>query len=645
MLSIALILPLTAQAQDRQLTQEDDAQTRKRVALVIGNGDYANARKLANPVNDANDMAKALRDVGFEVVSGTNLSLKQMSEKVREFGDKLKASGGVGLFYYAGHGVQVNNRNYLIPVEADISREDEIDFAALNFDIVLRKMATANNGLNIVILDACRNNPFARSWSRGDEEGGLAQINAPTGTFIAYATSPDKTADDGAGRNGLYTAELLKYIKQPNMKIEETFKEVRKAVKQASGGKQIPWDSSSLSGEFYFKKSEIMAEVTKNGKTEPVILAKDKAAQEEEAWDLVKNSASASDFRYYLEEFPDGANAAAAKIRLEELVWQTVRGSDKAKIQAYLKEFPNGANASAARIRIKQIEESANVTTNPTTTGNTTTPTRGTVRKNSIGMDLVYIPPGEFMMGSTDSEISEALYEAKNANKISAREWFSIEAPKHKVNITNGFWMGKFEITQKQWELIMGNNPSDYKDCGGGECPVEQVSWYDVQAFLKKLNANDSQYIYRLPTEAEWEYACRAGTTTTFAFGNTLSSKQARFDGRFPWSGAEKGDFTKKTASVGSFQPNAWGLYDMHGNVWEWVEDWYGQYTEDELTNPTGPKSGEYKVIRGGSWVNFAALVRSAIRAGIKPDFREANGFANPLKRLNIGFRVVAIPK
>lgn len=256
--AVALLLPFVARAQNRQLTQENGAAPQRRVALVIGNADYAVARKLSNPANDANDMAETLRDVGFEVVAGTNLNLKQMTDKVREFGDKLKAAGGVGLFYYAGHGIQVNNRNYLIPIEADITREDEIDFSALNFDQVLRKMATANNGLNIVVLDACRNNPFARSWNRdAGERGGLAQISAPTGTFIAYATSPDQTASDGTGRNGLYTAELLKFIKQPNLKIEETFKEVRKAVNKASGGKQIPWDSSSLSGDFYFNDSSL----------------------------------------------------------------------------------------------------------------------------------------------------------------------------------------------------------------------------------------------------------------------------------------------------------------------------------------------------------------------------------------------------
>jgi len=630
MLSISLILPLITHAQDRQLAQEEI--TQKRVALVIGNGNYVNARKLVNPVNDANDMAKALTDVGFEVISGTNLSLKQMTEKVREFGDKLKASGGVGLFYYAGHGIQVNSRNYLIPVEADISREDEIDFAALNFDIVLRKMATANNGLNIVILDACRNNPFARSWNRGEEEGGLAQINAPTGTFIAYATSPDKTASDGTGRNGLYTAELLKFIKQPNMKIEETFKEVRKAVKQASGDKQIPWDSSSLSGEFYFKtdKSTIAKTVTNNQTTETMITAKTKAEQEKEAWDLVKNSASASDFRYYLEEFPSGANAAAAKIRLEELIWQTVRGSDKAKIQAYLNEFPSGANASAARIRIKQLEESANVTTNPTpTSNNSTNRTAGAISKatlpGGVEMSFAYIPAGSFEMGRAEPN-----------SMTNFRE-----NPGHTVKISREFWMQTTEVTQAQWKAIMGALPSkcDYGKLKGlflgDNKPIVCVSWDDAQKFVSQMNLKNDGYKYRLPTEAEWEYAARAGTTGDYAGDLDSMAWYYKNAGDQILSGEWNEDKVEsnnnRTHDVGTKQANAWGLYDMHGNVWEWCQDWYGSYPSGTVTDPTGATSGSRRVLRGGTWHLTAEGLRSAVRFFDKPSHRDVRE----------GFRVV----
>ena len=363
---LGLLLSITISGQNtRRLERETSkSNTEKRTALVIGNADYVSARKLANPANDASDMARSLGELGFEVISGTNLNLRQMNDKVREFGDRLKANGGVGLFYYAGHGIQVGGRNYLIPVEADIPREDEVDFNALNLDLVLRKMATASNGLNIVILDACRNNPFARSWSRStDDAGGLAQISAPTGTFIAYATSPDRTASDGAGRNGLYTAELLKFIKQPNMKIEEAFKQVTIAVDRASGGKQVPWTSSSLRGEFYFKAEKTGAAVT--NQTETIGNSKDKVTQEREGWNLVKNSSDAEDLRLFLKEFPGGANAESAKTRLEELVWSAAKNSnDKAKVQAYLNEFPNGANSSLARILLRQLNSVSPVPVN-----------------------------------------------------------------------------------------------------------------------------------------------------------------------------------------------------------------------------------------------------------------------------------------
>lgn len=247
----ALALPNTIAQGTRQLTQGPV----KRTALVIGNARYQHARQLTNSVNDAQDMAKALRSLGFDVIEGEDLSLREMNTRVRDFGDRLKANGGVGLFYYAGHGVQVSGRNFLIPIDAALNRPDEVEFGAVNVDLVLRKLDSANNGFNIVILDACRNNPFERSWSRGASEEGLAQISAPTGTFIAYSTAPEKTASDGTGRNGLYTQNLLQYMRQPNLKIEELFKEVRKAVAKASDGAQVPWDASSLQGDFYFAGS------------------------------------------------------------------------------------------------------------------------------------------------------------------------------------------------------------------------------------------------------------------------------------------------------------------------------------------------------------------------------------------------------
>lgn len=221
-----------------------------RIALVIGNGAYPEV-PLKNPVRDAQSMAKALLACGFQVQVLVDASLPQMEAALRTFGQKLRA-GGVGLFFYAGHGMQVKGSNYLIPVGADIADEDEVRFKALDANAVLAKMESAGNGLNLLVLDACRNNPFGRGWRRGGAEG-LAQMDAPTGTYIAFATAPGRTASDGMGSNGLYTQHLLESLQQPGLKVEEVFKRVRVGVRRASKDQQVPWDSSSLTGEFYFQ--------------------------------------------------------------------------------------------------------------------------------------------------------------------------------------------------------------------------------------------------------------------------------------------------------------------------------------------------------------------------------------------------------
>ncbi|MEM5790380.1 MAG: caspase family protein, partial [Syntrophobacteraceae bacterium] len=221
----------------------------KRMALVIGNGSYASA-PLRNPLNDARVMAGALRGLSFEVTLRENLDQKEMKKEIQSFGQKLQ-QGGVGLFYFAGHGVQVNGRNYLIPVGATIEHEKQVEYEAVDIGAVLSEMDYARNRLNLVILDACRDNPFARSFR--SVSTGLASINAPGGTLIAYATAPGAVANDGPGENGVYTGELVKAMSQPGLKIEDVFKQVRSAVREATRGKQIPWESSSLEGDFYFR--------------------------------------------------------------------------------------------------------------------------------------------------------------------------------------------------------------------------------------------------------------------------------------------------------------------------------------------------------------------------------------------------------
>ena len=258
-------LPLAAQAQSARVTPPKPATEARnllvqaaptasqnqtqRVALVIGNAAYRDA-PLTNPVNDARAIALALKESGFTVIARENVDQRGMLSALREFGDRLRA-GGTGLFYYAGHGMQIKGRNYLIPVGASVEREDEVAYSAVDAQAVLDKMEAAGNMANIMILDACRNNPFTRSSRSG--QTGLAQMDAPVGTLVAYATSPGAVASDGSGANGLYTQHLLTAIRLPGYKVEDVFKQVRVNVRRDSQGKQVPWEATSLEGDFYFR--------------------------------------------------------------------------------------------------------------------------------------------------------------------------------------------------------------------------------------------------------------------------------------------------------------------------------------------------------------------------------------------------------
>jgi hypothetical protein len=249
---ISLLFPSSPshaqQSRNLVITQVQPERTESRIALVIGNSMYKTS-PLANPVNDAGEMAQALRDAGFHVIERENATQKEMHSLIRDFGDQLRG-GGVGLFFYAGHGMQVKGHNYLIPVDAQIEREDEVAYNGIDANLILEKMESARNRLNVLILDACRNNPFARSSRSGNQ--GLAQMDAPVGTLIAFATSPGAVASDGNGKHGLYTKYLLEGIRRPGTKLEDIFKTVRASVRRESEGKQIPWEATSLEGDFYF---------------------------------------------------------------------------------------------------------------------------------------------------------------------------------------------------------------------------------------------------------------------------------------------------------------------------------------------------------------------------------------------------------
>ncbi len=240
----------TEASNDRAIYRKQHANENK-VALVIGNANYNNFSPLKNTLNDAEDIQNILKEKGFDVLYLKDGDLRSMKKIVRKFAHKLK-NGGVGFFYYAGHGVEVNGQNYLIPVNADIPDKTEVEFETLPVNLVIKKMEDSHNRLNIIVLDACRNDPFSSSRALGG--GGLAQINNAKGMYIAFATAPGETASDGVnGRNGLFTKHLIDNIKKNGLTLNEVFKQTRISVYNESHEKQLPWTSSSVIGNFYFQ--------------------------------------------------------------------------------------------------------------------------------------------------------------------------------------------------------------------------------------------------------------------------------------------------------------------------------------------------------------------------------------------------------
>jgi formylglycine-generating enzyme required for sulfatase activity len=213
-----------------------------------------------------------------------------------------------------------------------------------------------------------------------------------------------------------------------------------------------------------------------------------------------------------------------------------------------------------------------------------------------------YIEPGVFSMGSPESEPVR----------------FDSET-QHEVELTAGYWLGETACSQALWEAVMGENPSHFR---GPLLPVETVSHDDAMEFVRRVEAERPELGLRLPTEAEWEYTCRAGTQTPFSFGPNTTTDDVNYNGNSPYAGAPKGEYREKTVPVGSLPPNAWGLREMHGNVWEWCSDWSGPYEPGRTVNPEGPARGEDRVLRGGSWFDDALLARSAFRDALVPGYR-----------------------
>ena len=315
------------------------AGTGRRVALVIGNSAYPSS-PLSNPANDARAIAAKLKELGFDVILRENASKTTMEDAIGRFGEKLSPDS-TGLMFYAGHGMQVGGHNYLLPVDAKISTEQRVKLEAIDAEVVLDQMAAAHARVSLLILDACRNNPFERRWRGGS--AGLAQMNAPEGTMIGYATAPGKVASDGEDSNGLYTENLLKVIGTPGLAVEEIFKRVRVAVSRASNGDQVPWESSSLTGDFYFVAPPAGG-APEAMRTQPVKAAPDPTPEERGgvSYVMAMTTQALAD--------PDYKSASVAILREDEIV-TGCRSPDEAKWACVISRSRQAAYVSPATVR------------------------------------------------------------------------------------------------------------------------------------------------------------------------------------------------------------------------------------------------------------------------------------------------------
>ncbi|HEX4781967.1 MAG TPA: caspase family protein, partial [Usitatibacter sp.] len=329
-LACALVLPALA-ANDR-------------VALLIGNNNYGSAA-LRNAANDAHDLGEALKELGFKVIVRENASRKDMIDAIREFGAAIEGAN-TALFFYAGHAMQFKDRNYLIPIDAAMGSEEDVTFFSVEVGQVFDRMDRARTRFNFIILDACRDNPFAASFKLSS--AGLAQMSAPSGTMIAYATAPGSVAADGFGRNGIYTKHILQNIKVPDLPAEIMFKRVREGVERETRRLQTPWDSSSLKGDFAFNTSGAAASA---GAAAAGPSADATLQMEREFWVSVRESNRPEDIRAYLDKYPAGNFASLARNKLDSLVRPSQGASAvpaKPAVAAQVKPIPEEPPPQAA---------------------------------------------------------------------------------------------------------------------------------------------------------------------------------------------------------------------------------------------------------------------------------------------------------
>jgi formylglycine-generating enzyme required for sulfatase activity len=580
------------------------AQAEPRIALVIGNSNYEQSGwALTNPAKDAALMTQSLSDIGFQVTELIDASEDDMLAAFAAHGGRLKAAGpsAVGLIYYAGHGVQSQGRNYLVPVNARPRSEQDVWRMAPRLGEALQYVDAAANNVNFVILDACRNNPLPSvTRSAG---GGLAEVKPAQGLLIAYSTAPGYVAYDGDGENSAFAAALATEIKQKGLIAEQVFKRVAYSVNQQTQGEQTPFYNSGLIGaDFCFGGCE--------GQAEPIAVAAPSTPAG------VSTGRSVMSEKQYAEAvrkmmIVEGVTEREAIAMVDRNAAQQAASQNAPPQQSMtLGQF----SAVSTALREKAF-----------TAASLGQPVEARVFTDCVTCpEMVAIPSGVFQMGSTPFEPDRK----------------DNEGPLHSANV-GAFAASKTEITWGQFYACKAD-----RQCTGfdpeaetraeswvfDKAPLINVSWDDAQSYIDWLNTKVDGEPYRLLTETEWEYAARAGTSTPFHTGKTLNSTQANFNGSRSYNGSVKGIFRHQPIGVGSFEANAFGLHDMHGNVAEWVQDcWATNYMGHHADMEAYEKDNcRTRAVRGGSWDKIPSYVRSAFR-GAEPASRRTD---------RIGFRV-----
>lgn len=596
----------------------------QRIALVVGNNAYAK-RPLQNAVNDARAISAILRDLKFEVQTVEDASYRDLAKAVDAFIGRLGA-GDVGLFYYSGHGLQIEGTNYLVPIDFNAPDQTEAKYQSYEAERVRERMEKSGSQLNIVVLDACRDNPFAGTRSGS---GGLALMSGGAGTFIAYATGPGQTADDNqVGQNGLFTHYLLDALKTPGLKLNEVFDRTAVQVHQASKGRQVPWMTYSMIGDFYFAPGGNNSSAAVP--PPPVV--------EEVALGHLQVIANAPNSQIFVNGTHKGAASPGQPLNLSNMPVGTVRVAVKAS------GYQDGSGTFVVRRNEwtqAQISLAAVAPPPPPVTENelvivdeydtapesqpvivdehdTTTESRPVIVDDhdittesesavvgeydsggACGNGMVLVPAGEFIMGRDDG--------------------YSDEKPAHRVYI-DAYCIDLYEVTVDAFKSCVESGPCrpptsmgdgyTWEKPGLESHPINDVHWFNAATYCKWAGK-------RLPTEAEWEKAARGTDGRRYPWGNEFKANSA--------NAHEFRDLAGYTAPVGSYASDVspYGVFDMFGNVQEWVWDRYDDdyYDSSPSRNPFGPKSGYDRVIRGLSFNGVGTKPHIANRRSQDPRY------------------------